>query len=193
MSGTDGALTGILDRDQAWHLAGLFQARSDLDTGTWQPEELSGFSLRHDLFATYSETDPERANQLVVESLVRKGLLYVQVTDTIEDGVGKSVAEYRFTLTDGRALPDWLRANSGGLLIGQRPADAIDLNIRIITIFDDGTTTSTDVTIQARTGEIQLAEKADNRAENGSLFSDQLTAQRTSTEDLEELAAALAQ
>ena len=92
--------------------------------------------------------------QVVLESLVRERTLIVRMSSTELPGHAH-VVEYRVMLADGRALPSWLDRAGPELLIGERPADAEEVQLRVIAVLSDGTVIERDVKIQTMSGEIQ--------------------------------------
>ena len=166
--------------------AEMHAGRSDL---SWDPKGMTGFSLRY----TYDHgtSDGQKA-EIIFESFVRDRTLILQMTSTTIPQHA-SVLEYRVLQADGRPLPQWLDRAGPEVLIGQRPADVEQINLRVIAILSDGTTIEREVTVQTNSGEIQPF-KPGKRAEIAPLFSEQL-AQRLllDSKERDELALALAE
>jgi len=81
------------------------------------------------------------------------------------------------TLSDGRALPDWMTVTHGGMIIGRPPVGAVSIDIRVWGTSRDGTVSDT-LRIDLQTGTV-LDHVRDRRAElgPGALFSSQMLAE----------------
>ena len=153
-----------------WRLEQMIERQFGRSDATWNPEGLTGFSLRY-TFASEQSTNSHA--QLVLDSLVRDRTLIVNMSGTSIPDHAK-IVEYRVMQADGRPLPGWLDRAGPQVLIGERPADVEVIKLRVIAILSDGTSIERDVVIQANSGEIKpLNEK---RAEAPPLFSDDLKA-----------------
>ena len=127
----------------------------------------------------------------MLESLVRERTLIVRMSST-EIPHHAHVVEYRVMLADGRALPSWLDRAGPELLIGERPADAEEIQLRVIAVLSDGTLIERDVRIQTMSGEIQ-ALTTGKRAELVPMFTNQIEAQLPDRQSgMDDLARALA-
>ena len=192
-----GALIGSADQfgptdprltSPVWQLQHLISERFGAPSDTWNPEGLTGFSLRYTFAA--DQTSNARA-QIVLDSLVRDRTLIVNLSSTRIDGHAH-VVEYRVMQADGRPLPSWLDRAGTNVLMGERPVDAEEIELHVIAVMSDGTTIERDVVIQTNSGEIQPL-KETKRTDVIPLFSDQLRqfAKRDETE-FERLLTALA-
>ena len=147
-------------------------ATEDRDTRSsvlWQPEGLTGFSLR----STFAmDQTSGREAQVVIESLVRERTLILRLSSTDVRNQAH-VVDYSVEMANGQALPAWLDHAGSRVLMGERPVDVERLELHISATLSDGTIIDRDVVIQTSTGEIQpLAEG--KRSEIVPLFSDQL-------------------
>jgi large repetitive protein len=171
-----------------WQLQHLISERFGGSHDNWNPEGLTGFSLRFTFAA--DPLSPARA-QIVLDSLVRDRTLILNLSSTqIPDHA--RVVEYRVMQADGRPLPGWLDRVGTNVLMGERPVNVEDVRLRVIALMSDGTTLERDVVIQTSSGEIQpLADG--KRADVMPLFTEQLRqfAQADNTE-FERLLTALA-
>ncbi|WP_283193222.1 Ig-like domain-containing protein [Rhizobium sp. AN80A] len=84
---------------------------------------------------------------------------------------------FSVTLSDGRALPDWMTVTRGGMIIGRPPVGAVSVDIRIWGTSRDGTVSDT-LRIDLQTGTV-LDHVRDRRADlgPGALFSSQMLAE----------------
>ena len=175
-SGRDGATASHMDprhTNPVWRLENLIEREFGRPESNWNPEGLTGFSLRY-TFAS----DPRLATvaQVVMESMVRERTLIVNLSSTaIPDHA--HVIEYRVMQADGRPLPGWLDRAGAQVLIGERPVDVEEIKLRVIAILSDGTTIERSVVIQTMSGEIKPLE--DKRANVVPLFTDQLRTEAT--------------
>ena len=191
-AGATDDVQSALSNDSLWQFAQAMDKFNDTGADSWQPQELTGFSLRQPFAQGTGHEDSVGANHIVIDTLVRHEQLFIQVT---RDGQadGEQIAEFRFTRADGRALPDWLRAAQGGLLIGNRPVNVTHIDISVTAVLDDGSVQTTAVTIQTTSGEIKLLEKISLNGDLGLTFAEQLTGHSESeSTSLDQLAKALA-
>ncbi|WP_188699514.1 cadherin-like domain-containing protein, partial [Sphingomonas prati] len=131
-------------------LSRLFDRRFD----DFAVEGLTGFSVR-------TQGDGE----IVIESVVRHRTIYVEVRDA-EVGDDAPFVEFRLRMTDGRALPDWIRFDSRGLAIIETPPDAETIRLIVRAVRADNSYVDTGVVIQGATGEIQLDPAAMGRTQS---------------------------
>ncbi|MEO1264605.1 MAG: cadherin-like domain-containing protein, partial [Pseudomonadota bacterium] len=119
----------------------------------WKPDNLSGFSLRYSDSA--NGLGAIRGLDVVIESLVRKGIVIIQVENPVSADDGRKVTGVRFQSPGGGALPAWLDQAGPRVLMGERPADLETFDLGIIVEFDDGTSETRAFRIQGESGEIQ--------------------------------------
>jgi len=156
----------------------------------WDVRGLTGFSLRYGLDRWGETTDTDGA-QIVVESIVRDRVLMMQLSDTAER-LGKRVIEFRVTGAGGAPLPDWLDRVGGKLIVGERPSDQEQVELRITAILSDGTVVTREIRVHTVSGEIQPLDKM-RKAEAPSMFSDQVRRFASAGhDDIEDLRRALA-
>ena len=169
----------VLTAERIWRIAETLEGLGYTHTAaTWEPQGLTGFSLRMGLLGNQDHSGLR--SQVIIESLVREKTLIVQISNLIKDS-GRRVTEYRFLQADGAPLPGWLDRAGGGLLIGQRPANLDHVDLRVIVIYDDGTSETKDVRIEATTGEIKPL--AGRRADLPAPFLEQFAIARLATDD----------
>ncbi len=109
-------------------------------------QSLTGFSVRQ------LDTGNE---QLMIESVVRDRVIYMEVRDIGKDGEPR-IVEYQLRNRDGSPLPDWIRMDQRGLAIIERPVDADEIHLIVRAIRADGKVIDIAVVVQGATGEIQL-------------------------------------
>ncbi|WP_298303488.1 Ig-like domain-containing protein [uncultured Erythrobacter sp.] len=114
--------------------------------GDFLTESLTGFSVRQ------LDTGSDR---LMVESIVRDRVLYVEMRDIGGDGQAR-IVEFQLLTRDGTPLPDWVRMDPRGLAIIERPADAETLRVIVRAIDANGQNIEIPIIIQGSTGEIQI-------------------------------------
>jgi large repetitive protein len=114
--------------------------------GDFIVKSLTGFSVRQ--LNTGSE-------QVMIESVVRDRVVYVEIRDIGKDSDPR-IVEYQLRMRDGGALPDWIRMDNRGLAIIERPVDAQQIRMIIRAIRADGQVIEIPVVVQGATGEIQL-------------------------------------
>ena len=109
-------------------------------------QSLTGFSVRQ--LSTGHD-------QIMIESVVRDRVIYMEARDIGPDSDPR-VVEYQLRMRDGSTLPDWIRMDSRGLAIIERPVDAEEIHLVIRAIRADGQVFDVPVVVQGATGEIQL-------------------------------------
>jgi VCBS repeat-containing protein len=145
------------------------------DTDATQPGERDARSALGGKIVLDATVDG-RHHFIVVDAMIHQGTIYVQLTDGGAPVVGDAIADYRVTLADGRALPDWLRITQKGVLIGERPVSIDTVGLAILATTRDGQLIEEYVTIDLRTGEVKRTEKPEGET-TGSLFSEQIMAE----------------
>ena len=94
--------------------------------------------------------------EVMFDSVVRGGAIYLNVQDTATDGRAP-ISSFAVHPTGGGALPAWIRVDPRGLAIIERPADVDELHLTLDVTRRDGRTVRTPVVIQGASGEIELA------------------------------------
>ncbi|MEM7750445.1 MAG: hypothetical protein AAF346_19500, partial [Pseudomonadota bacterium] len=150
LHGLDAASNRLSD-SRAWELLAFANEQGGALSG-FGVEGLTGFSLRLGLLDNFAGTSDK--DQVIIEALVREKVLMVQVSNNVSDQA-KTIVEYRFTRADGGPLPGWLDRVGSTLLLGERPADVEQLQLRIDVVYSDGTSESRAVKIETNSGEIQ--------------------------------------
>jgi hypothetical protein len=117
--------------------------------GDFIAESLTGFSVRELTAAN---------GQIMIESVVRDRVVYMEVRDIGKDGDPR-ITEYQLRMRDGSALPEWIKMDARGLAIIERPVDAEEIHLIVRAIRADGKVIEVPVLVQGATGEIQLDEK----------------------------------
>jgi large repetitive protein len=118
--------------------------------GDFIAQSLTGFSVRELTAAN---------GQIMIESVVRDRVVYMEVRDIGKDGDPR-ITEYQLRMRDGSALPEWIKMDARGLAIIERPVDAEEIRLIVRAIRADGQVIEVPVLVQGATGEIQLDEKA---------------------------------
>jgi large repetitive protein len=137
-------VVGYIDRirDLRFGADRLFDPRF----GDFVEKSLTGFSVRE--LTTGN-------NQLMIESVVRDRVIYMEVRDIGAEGDPR-ITEYQLRVRGGGALPEWIHMDKRGLAIVERPVDAEDIHLIVRAIRADGKIIEIPVLIQGATGEIQL-------------------------------------
>ena len=123
--------------------------------GDFIAKSLTGFSVRELTAAN---------GQIMIESVVRDRVIYMEVRDIGKDGDPR-IAEYQLRMRDGSPLPEWIKMDPRGLAIIERPVDAEEIHLIVRAVRADGKVIEVPVLIQGATGEIQLDEKAGKTAD----------------------------
>jgi len=149
---------------------------AETDAGT----ELSGNSQFPMRVGIESELDtglaPEENDQLVIRSLIRERMLYVDVDYMVVSNPDLKTSSYSVTLANGDPLPAWLRLDDrGGLVSGEPPVDIQNIRLRVEVNLSDGTTIIRYVSVDTFTGEITAMRDVESEAIAGTkTFSDQV-------------------
>ncbi len=106
---------------------------------------LSSFSLKLDSGAR---------DIVTVETFIRQQTLIIKLATDRAHG-HLEVSEWKVQRADGRPMPEWLAFTGDDLVMGERPADAERIDLRVTAILADGREVSYEVRINAVTGEIQ--------------------------------------
>jgi large repetitive protein len=114
--------------------------------GDFLVQSLTGFSVRQ--LSTGHD-------QLMVESVVRDRIIYMEIRDIGADADPR-ITEYQLRARDGSPLPEWISMDKRGLAIIERPVDADEIHLVVRAIRADGKVFEIPVVVQGATGEIQL-------------------------------------
>jgi large repetitive protein len=114
--------------------------------GDFLVNSLTGFSVRE--LNTGND-------QIMIESVVRDRVIYMEIRDIGADGDPR-IVEYQLLMRGGGALPEWIHMDRRGLAIIERPVDAQEIHLIVRAIRTDGKVIEVPVVIQGATGEIQL-------------------------------------
>jgi large repetitive protein len=117
--------------------------------GDFMVKTLTGFSVR--------QLDTG-VDQIMIDSVVRDRVIYMEIKDIGKDSEPR-IVEYQLRTRDGSPLPDWIRMDSRGLAIMERPVDAEEVRLIVRAIRADGVVYEIPVKVQGSTGEIQLDDK----------------------------------
>jgi large repetitive protein len=110
-------------------------------------KSLTGFSARQ------LDTGQE---QVLIESVMRDRILYMNMYEVPGDGTEPGIIQYRLRTANGDALPEWVSLDPRGTAIIEVPAGLDALHLIVDAVRSDGTVVSIPVVIQGGTGEIQL-------------------------------------
>jgi large repetitive protein len=116
--------------------------------GDFMVKTLTGFSVR--------QLDTGN-DQIMIDSVVRDRVIYMEIKDIGKDSDPR-IVEYQLRSRNGAPLPDWIRMDSRGLAIIERPVDAQEIRLIVRAIRADGQVIEIPVVVQGATGEIQLDE-----------------------------------
>jgi VCBS repeat-containing protein len=145
----DGALPILQVVDQLDQMRDL---RSDIER-LFDPR-LDDFVLRSLTGFSARQLDTG-SDHVMIEAVARDQVLYVELRDVGPDEASR-VVRFELEMADGSALPEWLRFDSRGLAIIERPIGLQELHLIVRAIRDDGSSVTIPVVIQASSGEIQI-------------------------------------
>jgi large repetitive protein len=115
--------------------------------GDFIVESLTGFSARQ------LDTGNE---QLMIESVMRDRVLYVNMYQVTEGDGKPGIIEYRLRSANGDALPEWISLDPRGTAIVEIPVGTDALHLIVEAVRADGSIISVPVVIHGGTGEIQI-------------------------------------
>ncbi|MEO1206585.1 MAG: hypothetical protein AAFV45_09650, partial [Pseudomonadota bacterium] len=128
-------------------------------------QALVGFSVRMDVDGVGAVGDSTRSGQIIVDTLKRDEIIYVEIGNSLNLDGDRRVTGYSVVQADGSPLPEWVHQADEGLLLAEAPVSGGELSLKISASTSDGTTVTRSVTLQLATGEVQeLAEKGANAA-----------------------------
>ena len=144
-----------------------------------------GYSQRLPLL--HAEAGGGVRSHIVIEAMVRDRMLIIEISDVSLDAV-KSIVEYRIAQANGRPLPGWLDRAGKGLLVGLRPADVANVELKVTIMYSDGSFEEVAARIDVVSGKIQTLE-LQRDARWGRPFSEQFALKDVATEeDISDLA-----
>ncbi|MEL6373758.1 MAG: Ig-like domain-containing protein, partial [Pseudomonadota bacterium] len=171
---------GIVNRviREQWELEEMAQraaAAFDSASEAWGARPLVGFSLR--TFGTGFAGGNFGAGdgQIIVDTLIRNRMLYVEITNSLNHAIHGPVIAYRVTHANGGALPEWANHADFGMIMAHVPYDAQPLYLRISAKLQDGTVINHYVEIRTDSGQIN---PLDPRSLQGRTFDDQARGER---------------
>jgi hypothetical protein len=141
---------------------------------------LAGFSMRNNVPGNLGGLSARE--QVVIESLVRKDTLIIQISNTLQTGT-KQIVDYRVMQSDGKPLPAWLDRAANDLLIGRRDVGTEVLLLKVEAVYSDGSVIVAEVQIDTATGEIKPIKVAGRDLPAPPMFGDQLQAPSQLTPD----------
>jgi large repetitive protein len=115
--------------------------------GDFIVKSLTGFSARQ------LDTGHE---QLMIESVMRDRVLYVNMYEVTEGEGQPGIVQYRLRTPNGEPLPEWISLDPRGTAIIEIPVGMDALHLIVDAVRADGSVISVPVVIQGGTGEIQL-------------------------------------
>ncbi|NKB36753.1 MAG: DUF4347 domain-containing protein [Gammaproteobacteria bacterium] len=143
-------------------------ALTETNSGPSTPQDDSLFPLRVGVESELeSEINLEETDQLVIRSLLRERMLYVEVNYIVVSNPDIKTSSYTVTLANGDPLPSWLRLDDkGGLISGEPPVDIQDVQLKVEVQLSDGSSVVRYVSVDTFTGEISamLTTNSDNIA-----------------------------
>ncbi|MFD0916229.1 Ig-like domain-containing protein [Pseudahrensia aquimaris] len=130
------------------------------DGNSWAVEGLTGFSVRFDYKDDGSDADDainssSREGQLVIETYVRERVLFIDVNNTFDPEREGMVKRYLVEMLDGSPVPEWIRIIRDGFIVAERPANILDLELKVSAEMESGELISRAVRIHGPSGEIQ--------------------------------------
>ncbi len=143
----DAEIVGQLPRDTAADPADS-STNSDL-------KPLAGFSARMDVSGVPAVGDSSKDGQIVVETMRRDGILYVQISNTLDLKDDRRIVDYKVQQADGRPMPAWFHQTDTGLLLADVAAENGTVDLRLTAIHADGSSTVKGLTLHLASGEVQ--------------------------------------
>ena len=110
---------------------------------------------------------------LMIDTVVENGLVYIYAADLSGAPDGHGRTEFRVTMEDGRALPNWLKHAGNGVLVASQSADAGIIHLRIYAVRGDGSVIEDLILVNIADGQLTRADIT-HSVEGGGRFSDQL-------------------
>jgi hypothetical protein len=95
-------------------------------------------------------------DQVMIESVMRDRILYVNMAEIEGDGDKPAIVQYRLRMANGEPLPDWVSFDARGAAIMEIPAGTDSLHLIVDAVRADGTVLNIPIVIQGGTGEIEL-------------------------------------
>ncbi len=135
-------------------LAARAEAAFPMSHGFWDVQALSGYSVR--LLAGDGGADV--SGRIVVDTLMRDRIIFVQVSNTLDQARHGRVESYKVLQSDGRPLPDWVSAADNGTLLVQAPIAGRTLDLRIVATLADGSTIERGILLHLPTGQVEEIE-----------------------------------
>ena len=135
-------------------------------------QALVGYSIRMDIAGTATAGDSVQDAQIVVDTLLRDQVIFVEIGSTLELKSDHHIVNYSILQADGRPLPNWINQAGNGLLLVEPPANGGEIDLMIIAEHANGSTTIKAVTIQLETGQVNHLQQ--DYLPHGSMFQDQL-------------------
>ena len=123
----------------------------------------------------FEQTEVDDVDKLVLRTVLRDDAVYLEIDYQIFSNTNVEVVNYRVTMVDGSALPEWLRIDdSGALVTGYPPVGLEELQLRIEVALTDGSTIIRYIEVDLTSGEIAAINEISSENIAGSSFSDQL-------------------
>ncbi|MBU2582411.1 MAG: VCBS domain-containing protein, partial [Alphaproteobacteria bacterium] len=148
----------IFDTDRLGNLAKNASLSFGQAAGFWDVRSLTGFSLRADVSGVSAIGDAERNGQIIVDTLIRDRVIYIELSNSIAPEAHGPVTEYSVKQANGRPMPFWVKQAETGLLLAQPPLDERELEAEIVALLADGSTVTHRIVIQLATGEVKNLE-----------------------------------
>ncbi|MEL6421181.1 MAG: Ig-like domain-containing protein, partial [Pseudomonadota bacterium] len=168
-------VTRITDIDRLRERLASIEERHGFAANPFDVSGLTGYSLRTDVSGITGTSRSNQGAQVIVDTLMRDNRLFVEITNTMDDGQDRTRTAYSVEPVDGGDLPVWLEEASNGLLLAEVPVDKPIVDLRIKVTLPDGSFVEQVVRIESASGEIQpLAEQG--RVEQTGGFTEQLGA-----------------
>jgi len=123
----------------------------------------------------FEQSEIDNVDKLILRTVLRDDAVYLEIDYQIFSNTNVEVVNYRVTMVDGSALPEWLRMDdSGALVTGYPPVGLEELQLRIEVVLTDGSTIIRYIEVDLTSGEIASIDEINSENVAGSSFSDQL-------------------
>ena len=94
-------------------------------------------------------------SKIVVDTLMRDRVIFVQISNTWNDAALGDVQDYKVLRADGRPLPGWVEVADNANILVRAPVADGTLDLRIIATLSDGSTIERGVTLHLADGQVE--------------------------------------
>ncbi len=139
-------------------LADRAAAAFPMPRGFWDAQALNGYSVRMPVDETGIDASGAISGRIVVDTLMRDRIVFVRISNTLDETRGGNVETYKVLRSDGRPLPGWVSVADDGMLLIQAPIGAGTIDLRIVALLSDGRMVERSVSVDLSSGLVQELE-----------------------------------